>query len=155
MDPVSAFGVVAGAAQLTELAVKVYLGLFNYFRAVKQAPKLSRELRQEALLVQEVLQELESTLESIGTPPPMTSLKNAFDEAGKILKELKNRFEIKQGEIIKQLKWPFTEKENKEYITKLERLKSTLTLATNTIQRYILIFRTGINLFSQSTNTTH
>ena len=85
MDPVSVLGAVAGAAQLAELAANVYLGLFKYFRAVKQAPKLSRELREQAFLVQEVLQELESTLEGHDTPPPMTtSLKNAFNEVAKI-----------------------------------------------------------------------
>jgi hypothetical protein len=137
MDPVSAFGVAAGAAQLADMAADVYLGLFKYFRAVKQAPKLSRELREEAFLVQEVLQGLESTLETIDTPPAMTtSLKNAFDEIAKIMDELKKHFEIKDAEIIKRLSWPFTEKKNEEYIKKLERFKSTLTSATGAIQRY-------------------
>ena len=58
MDPASAFGVAAGVAQFVDLAVNVSLVLSEYFQKVKQAPKLSLELQQEACLVSLVLKEL-------------------------------------------------------------------------------------------------
>lgn len=134
MDPVSAVGLVASAAQLAEMAANVYLSLFKYFRAVKQAPKLSKELREEALLVNEVLEELKSALETIDTQPSTTSgLNNAFDGMTKILNKLES--EVKESEVMKRLKWPFTEQENKEYLSKLGRYKGTFNLALTTIQR--------------------
>ena len=140
MDPVSAFGIAAGAAQFTELAANVFLGLFKYFQTVKRAPKLSKELREEALLVHRVLEDLKSTLETINIPSSTTSsLNDVVKKFTKTMEELKNRVEVKEGEIIKRLKWPFTEQENEEYISRLERYKNTFMLALSTIQRYVLL----------------
>jgi hypothetical protein len=72
MDPVSAVSVAAGAAQLVELAANVISHLFKYCRAVKKAPKFSRELREEASLVYKVLEDLDSTLETSNTPTTYT-----------------------------------------------------------------------------------
>lgn len=49
MDPVSALGVAADAAQFVDLAENVSLELFNYVIKVENAPKLSCELRDYAL----------------------------------------------------------------------------------------------------------
>lgn len=141
MDPVSAFGIAAGAAQFTELAATVFLDLFKYFQTVKRAPKLSKELREEVHLVHKVLEDIKSTLE-INTPSSVTpTLNDAVKKFTEIMDELKNRLEVKESDIIKRLKWPFTEQENKEYISKLERYKNTFTLALSTIQRYLLLPR--------------
>ena len=67
-------------------------------------------------------------------------LNDTVKEFAKTMKELENRVEVKDGEIIKRLKWPFTQKENEEYLSKLERYKNTFTLALNTIQRYIHVY---------------
>ena len=139
MDPVSAFGIAAGAAQFTELAANVFLGLFKYFQTVKQAPKLSRELREEACLVHKVLEELKSTLETVNTSSLTPTLNDTVKEFARMMNEIENRVEVKESETIKRFKWPFTQKENKEYLSKLERYKNTFMLALSTIQRYVLL----------------
>jgi hypothetical protein len=95
-------------------------------------------LREEAFLVHKILEELKTTLEIINTPSSMTpTLNDTIKEFAKTMNEMENRVEVKPGEIMKRFKWPFTEKENEEYLSRLERYKNTFTLALNTIQRYI------------------
>jgi hypothetical protein len=91
MDPVSAFGIAAGAAQLAEQAANVFLGLFKYLRTVKRAPKLSSELREEAFLVHNVLEELKSTLDTTNTPSMTHTLNDTVKEFAKTMKELENQ----------------------------------------------------------------
>jgi hypothetical protein len=41
MDPVSAVGIAAGAAQLAEQAANVFLGLFKYFQTAESFQGIS------------------------------------------------------------------------------------------------------------------
>ncbi len=140
MDAVTAFGVAAGVAQFVDLAANVFLGLFNYFKGVKQAPKLSHELQHEAFLVSTILKDLKSTLESRNTPilESTTTLNETVKEFSNTMADMERRIAVKDGEFIKLLKWPFTEKENAKYLSQFERYKTTFTLALNCIQRYCL-----------------
>ena len=143
MDPVSALGVAACVAQFVDLAVDLALALSQYFHeTVKQAPKLSRELQQEALLLSLVLKELKSTLVTTNDGRPMTGLSSALNnsivEFSRTLAEMNSRTTLKEGDLINRLKWPFSERENEKYLSKLERDKTTFTLALTTIQRYAL-----------------
>ena len=45
-----------------------------------------------------------------------------------------DRIEVQKSVVKKRLKWPFTEKENETYLTKLERFKGTLNLASDILQ---------------------
>ena len=47
MDPVSALGVAAAAAQFADMATGIFYSLYKYIRHVKQAPKLSEALRHD------------------------------------------------------------------------------------------------------------
>jgi hypothetical protein len=58
MDPVSAIGIAAGASQLAEQAAGIAKTLYDYFRTVREAPKHSKELRIEALIVANILEDL-------------------------------------------------------------------------------------------------
>ena len=115
MDPVSAFGVAAGAAQFADLAANVFLGLFKYFQSVKQAPKLSQELQHEAYLTSTVLKDLKSTLDFMDKSGVITGSPNALNdtvtEFSNIMTDMEGRIVGKDGDLIKWLKWPFTERE--------------------------------------------
>ena len=141
MDPASAFGVAVGVAQFVDLAVDVACGLSRYFHSVKQAPKLSRELQQEALLVSLVLKELKSTLVATNHVQTTTrlgkTLSDIVEEFKEAMTDMQTVVMIKDGDFIKRLRWPFTEGKNKEYFSNLERYKNTFTLALTTIQRYV------------------
>jgi hypothetical protein len=143
MDQVTAFSVAAGVGQFVDLATKVFTNLLSYFQAVKGAPKLSKELQQEALFVCNILTELKATLESMDTKSeiikPNQNLNDTVMEFASMMKETQIRLEVKEGEwSTRRLKWPFTEKENGKYLSRFERYKSTFTLALNIIQGYIL-----------------
>jgi len=144
MDPVSALGVASAACQFTQLAGHVADNLFQYTRKVKNAPKLSQELRTEALLVSDVLENLQSALPanmpSAESPSPNndsgTLVTSTVKEFAKTIKEIAGRIEIKENELSwKRLKWPFTQKENESYLQKLERFKNTFQLILQTIQK--------------------
>jgi len=140
MDPISAFGVAGGAVQFLDLATNVFLGLFNYFQSVTQAPKLSHELQQEAFLISTILRDLKSIIESTNNPTTEseTRLNDTIEEFVNTMTDIQRRIAVKDSDIIKRLKWPFTEKENEKYLSRLERYKNAFMLALNCVQRYIL-----------------
>ena len=143
MDPASAFQIAAGAAQFVDLAANVFWGLFQYFKEVKNAPKLSRELQDQAYLLSNILNEIQSTLEDTD-PRPIAASTNILNdivvEFAKTMKDMEGRFVVKEGELKKRLQWPFTEKENKIFLEKLKSYKSIFDSALTVIQRYICPF---------------
>lgn len=131
MDPVSAIGLAASIDQFVELAASLANTLYSYYQKVKEAPKRSRELRAEGLLVSDVLQELGSIFQTIpsGPIPTSASLATTVDEFSKLLKEMSSRITvIKNDEITKRLKWPFTQKQNEDFLARLERFKNTFNM---------------------------
>lgn len=57
-------------------------------------------------------------------------------ELAQVVSEMGNRIEVKRGDMWKRLTWPFDEKENLAYLSKLERFKGTFTLALQIIEGY-------------------
>ena len=141
MDPASALGVAAAATQFAEQVLIISDGLYQFFKNVKNAPKLSRELRKEALLLSDTLENLRSVFSShhSSTLPKSRLLPELLQGFEEMMKEMVAKVEIKEGEISrKRLTWPFTQKENEKYLTKLERFKSSFQLALQTLQSYKL-----------------
>ena len=141
MDFATAFSVATSAAQFVDLSAKVFLCLFEYFRNLKQAPKRSNELQQEAFLLSIVLRDLKSTLEATDSPDPLSKeiLNNVVAEFAKVMIDMEKRVEVKGGDWKNCVKWPFTEKENEKYLLKLERYKTTFHLVLSIIQGYYLL----------------
>jgi len=142
MDPVSALSVAAAAAQFAEQVLIISERLYQFFKTVKNAPKLSRELRQEALLLSDTLENLRSVFtapdasKALRKASPSADLLQGFEET---IKQIAARVEIKEGEASwKRLVWPFTQKENEDYLAKLERFKSSFQLALQVLQSYFL-----------------
>lgn len=138
MDPILAFGVAGCVAQFVKLSFSVFHGLSRYIQAVKQAPKRSSELHREVLLVCLVLKELKSILDHSNEEGLPTTLHDTVVEFWESMRDMESRLLVKDSELTKRVKWPFREKENKKYLSKLERYKHTFILALTTIQRYIL-----------------
>ena len=122
------------------LVANVFWGLFQYFKKVKNAPKLSCELQDQAYLLSNILNEIQSTLEDTDSRPIAAStniLNDTVVEFAKTMKDMEGQFVVKEGELKKRLQWPFTEKDNKQFLEKLERYKSIFDSALNIIQRYV------------------
>jgi len=142
MDPVSALSVAAAAAQFAEQVLIISERLYQFFKTVKNAPKLSRELRQEALLLSDTFENLRSVFtahasKALQKASPSADLLQGFEET---IKQIAARVEIKEGEASwKRLVWPFTQKENEDYLAKLERFKSSFQLALQVLQSYFFL----------------
>jgi Fungal N-terminal domain of STAND proteins len=130
MDPVSAVGVAAGAAQLAGQAKDIVCNMWQYFEAVKNAPKRSQELRQEMSNLADLLESLEDVLNS-PTSSPLFTNSDPVEEFVEMLDTLTARVAAPKSKGIRRLKWPFTQEENKRLLSKMERYKSTFNLALN------------------------
>ncbi len=129
MEPASALGVASGVAQLADLAATIASGLYKYFRTVKHAPKLSRELRSEALLVADTLEELRSIIQSDNLNirfPREDLLKDSLSGLSQTMNLMASRLEVTGKDITKRLIWPFTQNENEGFLLQLERHKNLI-----------------------------
>jgi hypothetical protein len=126
IDPVSVVGLTASAAQLAGLAKDIVVNMWTYFDAVKNAPKLSEQLRQEMADVSTLLDSMDDAfILSVFTD------KAPFDEFLAILKELNSRVAAPKTKGVGRWKWPFKQEENKRLISRIDRYKTTFSLALN------------------------
>jgi hypothetical protein len=130
MDPVTAIGLAASIAQLETLAKSILCDMYKYFEAVKDAPKHSKELRQEMGVICDLLDSLEDVL-AVHPAQSTTAarLKAAFQDFRAMLDTMKNRTSETQTKGLRRLKWPFTKEENERWIFKIERYKSVFGTA--------------------------
>ena len=86
MDPVSAIGLAINVGQLAGLAKDIVANMWQYFEAVKNAPRRSEELRQEMANISSLLDLLDDV--SMGT---LFTDAAPLEEFLTILKELNAR----------------------------------------------------------------
>jgi|SRR5271155_173379 len=132
MDPVTAVGLAGSVAQLADLARSVVSNMWQYCRAVQDAPNRSRELRLEMCVICDLLESLENAM--INSRFPSTapvSLKDSINGFQALLNKMKVRIAESQTKGLSRLKWPFTETENKRLISSIERYKGSFSLALN------------------------
>src|SRR5271170_527394 len=141
MDPITAVGITVNVGALIQLTSGIIVGLIDYCLSVKCAPVKSKELRDELLVLSDVLKELETIIKPIPSPhmegsQRSLSLQKALSEFGEMLNDMYKRVAISKMNFTKRIKWPFTEKENVDYLARMERYKATFTLALSSVQRY-------------------
>lgn len=139
MDPVSAISIAAAATQFTEQAATIFKALFDYCREVKHAPKQSKELRGKLQHISEVLDEVHSALEGGSTIPQSAAqshVQHQVEEFATTMKDMATHLKpVQKSEVMRMLKWPFTQKENEEYLAKFQKYEKILSLALATLQR--------------------
>ena len=82
-----------------------------------------------------MLEDLKEVL--TGTPDgPLANiaLKTNLNEFEKVINDMVNRIEVRKGDVEARVKWLFTEKENRTYLSKLEMFKSTVSTANDAFQ---------------------
>jgi len=135
MDPISAVGLVAGVMQLADLVLRVITNLHNYYRDFEAAPRCSAQLRTELkrlFLVVSNLQELsEAKLRRF-------SIEAELKDMVELLQEMLSRITPRHTRGVKRLQWPFKEAENKEFLSRIERFKSSFIIILNITQTYLL-----------------
>jgi hypothetical protein len=130
MDPITAVGLVASAAQLAELAVQVLAKLFQYTVNVKAAPESSRKLRDEIGTSLSLIKSLEVMLGQNPNRPMHRGdlLVRTVDEFRQTLESLDKRVQPSKTRGIGKLTWPLKKEENDLIISRIERYKSALSL---------------------------
>jgi len=152
MEPLAALAIATATTQYLDQSLTVAQGLYDCFKLVKNPPDLSRELRREAMLVSDVVSDLTKVLAaSIRNIPSSKAGRYAgiVAEFGLTMTEITARIQMKKVETKKRSRWPFTGKENQEYLSKFERYTSTFMLALQIVQGYasnfsVLIIRQNV-----------
>jgi hypothetical protein len=141
MDPLSALAIASSTAQFLGQTIKVIQGLYGYCQTAYEAPRRSRELQAEVIQVSNVLMDLQSALKSIPEdaqfPKTIKLLSESSTEFTQVMNEMASRIEVQQRNLGKRLKWPFNEKQNNKYLSKVEAFKQTATLSLSIVQLYV------------------
>ena len=140
MDPITVFGLLASIGQLIDLTSK----MVAYVNTVKDAPKARAVLAMEASSLLALLSDLHSRAQQAAKEqdPWFLGLKYLGGQYGPIeqlkvaMDDLAGKFEHKSGGA---LRWPFTEKSIKDILTRIERLKSHISLALQGDHLYVTL----------------
>lgn len=136
MDP----GTILAVIQLSDRVLSL---IAKYYSGVKKAKEEIEALKAEVEAFHNVLRRIqELALQSSNATkiPLLTSLATAIENSLSDIKDIKIRLDPSNGKKaisrvgLRALKWPFTKDEVKEHIARLERHKTTLTLALSSDQ---------------------
>jgi hypothetical protein len=106
--------------------------MYQYYEAVRDAPKYSKELRQEMSVVCELIFTLEEVFSSASpeTPfPASPSLLDSINEFKTMVNEMNARVTVPKSTGIRRLKWPFIKDENIDRLSRMVRYKASFSLA--------------------------
>ena len=124
MDQVS---LVANVRQVAEIARNLFCTLFFFYDAFKDAPKHSRQLREDLATICQSLDDLYDSIttksqyySSVSLPPSIMGLRVLFNR-------MNDRVTAKRKKS-RRLKWPFTEEENQDFISKIAGCKITFSV---------------------------
>ena len=124
---------------VVQISTKVLSLLSKYYRDVKDAKEKVQLLSEEIETFQDVLQSVREIVERSPSKLPAASI-TAVERSQKYLADLEQKLNPpKQKKIMNRvgfraLKWPFINKEVEEWITKLNRDKTTLVLTLGSDQ---------------------
>jgi hypothetical protein len=133
--------VIASVAQLVHLSGTVLAGGYGFLSQVARAPTEIRSLLTEAAAVNSLLGQLQLIADTESDPATKNALSilvglGAFQECRAILSFVQNaltRCQQQAGKDVKnfgrRLTWPFKEKETKDAMQRLHRLRSVLANA--------------------------
>ena len=134
MDPISGSKIAGEAVSLT---IKLLHNMYVYYNAIRNAPARSAELRRELNMLLGLLVCLQET--SSARKPKNCRVfipSELLEEMYRLLNDLYARVAPKQTEGLAKLAWPLKQKDNFEYIQKIERYKTGLMIALSNSQRF-------------------
>jgi hypothetical protein len=151
MDKVASLGVTISS---------VFKGLYDYYQMVKKAPAKSQQLHEELYAISNISLNLKKSMMVSKFPSQRTKnfiSTETLAQFEDMLHEMERKIALPEGQVtLERLKWPFTLKENLEYIARIERFKTTLNLSLSVHQRYISpIYENRIYPLSVSKSLTY
>jgi hypothetical protein len=138
MDRLSAWEIVEEVCGLAGTVARVFKTLYDYYQNVKNAPEQSQELQDELYEISHIARNMKMLVAKSGRRGREKIVKDVtVVHFEKMLDEIEKKITLPEGSItLQRLKWPFSQKENGEYIARIERFKTTLNLALSVYQRY-------------------
>jgi hypothetical protein len=130
LDPVTAIGLASSLDQLAATATGIVCNMYNYYEAVRDAPKRSTELRTEVGVVSDLLNQIvhvvsTSTTSTFKAPD---SFGDSVAEIRTTLEDMNKRVQPSKTRGLRRLKWPFNKEENERLLSKIERFKKILSM---------------------------
>ena len=133
-DPNTILGAVAAAAQLADMTTMYCFRAYSYYRDIKEVPSKSKDLREEFSQLSSIIRDLAEVLTTVKTNNSEVGnviSPSSLEQYPDFLKDFVSRLKLNENDFKKRLKWPFSVKENEDYIAKIERHKMTFSLALN------------------------
>jgi hypothetical protein len=134
-DPITAIGLAASVVQLSDLAGRVFVRAFQFYRDVKDAPARSKELRDELQLVADLLDSLKEVcmVPDLQLPGQLDlgRLGQSLTQFDEFLTSIDQRITMERTRGLKRLKWPFSIEETQRLLESIGRYKETFNWALN------------------------
>lgn len=136
-DPLSLAASLMGIAGASAQALQICYTMYQYCGGVKHAPRDMKSIVSEL----ETLHPLLSTLRSLALTNPQMVAVQVFGNKESALDQYQNSLEELVKELVKcsnskgvqgkldRYLWPLRERETLKYLTQIERIKQTLTIA--------------------------
>lgn len=136
LDPITGLSLASSVAQIADLTFKLFTNLHKYYRDIRAAPTRSRELRMEVDAMLDLITELHETFERNPQGLYRPSLKEGVNEFRWMLEEMVRRTLPEKAAVLQRLKWPFKETENRDFLFRIERFKTSFIMVMNISQKY-------------------
>jgi hypothetical protein len=147
MDPITAVGLVASAAQLGDCTIRVVGSIMFYVSEVKDAPSRSSALRDELNTMSEIIVGVKRVLETCPDSLPNDTLGSLDDTFTGVMDTLQDILQKVEGSVnpaqtkgLRRLNWPFKSHEIEVYIGRVQRYNAALISALNLQQLYTIAF---------------
>ncbi|KAH8588534.1 vegetative incompatibility protein HET-E-1 [Bisporella sp. PMI_857] len=158
-------GEAASIIAVIDLSAKVASICFQYSREVAGAKNEILSLQAELSGLQDVLEKLKHLLEQPDSAKlsALPEINHALDAAENQLKELDKKLDIEKSRNplkrygLRALKWPFESNDVRKIIDRLERFKSTISLAFQPVQTSLVLAihrRLDLNKLPQAKGAT-
>src|SRR5271170_6294526 len=107
----------------------VFEHLYNFYQFIKRAPTRSDELCDELKIIARILERMSTLPKDLIPGQDCTPLEQTLVEVERLLREMEVAVNdsLPTG-MLKRIKWPFTEVENKRYIERIGRYLEALDL---------------------------
>jgi hypothetical protein len=138
-------GVIASVTQLVQISGTLLAGGYGFLSRVSKAPSELRTLLAETAAINSILEQLQIIANSTPKPiSPNDALKalerlGVFQECQRTIKSIQKALDICEqvhgrdvGNFGRRLMWPFKEKETKDALQQLHRLRGLLANAIET-----------------------
>jgi|SRR5947207_3335400 len=134
MDPVTVVSLVASVA---EIAFGVFINLNKFYRKVRDAPRQSKELREELDSLVDILADLQEALDKGLHTKGQEALRKELEKMDCSLNDLHRRTIPKSTNyFIRRMQWPLLQEETARIIKKIEYFKGKLNAILNMRQLY-------------------